>query len=332
VFRQDPLLKVGVIVMALALALAVVAVVVSVASRGVPEQAVASERVTAKKSQVEPSIRDESLFESVVDEARQLFTPGFSESESNADSSGSELEQGSTPVSEAGSRSRSEPAQNLEPARQFEGGPQARRGPNSQVQAGPEPAAQARSGTRSELPEQAQSGTNPDEGNLPGEESDWPRPTQQEVEAANEPRHYHLPAGAIMGLTIHSIGIYNAPVFDSDSQWALANGIAHVPETSFPWSPTPQRNVYLAGHRMGYRGTWSRMIFYNLNKVEEGDKIVLKDRTGRKYQYRVSEIFLAGPSESWVMGQVRGRDMLTLQTCTPIPTFEKRLIVRADRA
>jgi sortase A len=32
------------------------------------------------------------------------------------------------------------------------------------------------------------------------------------------------------------------------------------------------------------------------------------------------------------MGQVRGRDMLTLQTCTPIPTLEKRLIVRADRA
>jgi sortase A len=31
------------------------------------------------------------------------------------------------------------------------------------------------------------------------------------------------------------------------------------------------------------------------------------------------------------MGQVVGRDMVTLQTCTPIPTFEKRLIVRADR-
>jgi LPXTG-site transpeptidase (sortase) family protein len=30
-------------------------------------------------------------------------------------------------------------------------------------------------------------------------------------------------------------------------------------------------------------------------------------------------------------GQVRGRDMVTLQTCTPYPTFEKRLIVRADR-
>jgi sortase A len=42
-------------------------------------------------------------------------------------------------------------------------------------------------------------------------------------------------------------------------------------------------------------------------------------------------VFLAEPTDVWVMGQVRGRDMVTLQTCTPIPTFEKRLIVRADR-
>jgi sortase A len=134
-----------------------------------------------------------------------------------------------------------------------------------------------------------------------------------------------------MGLTIHSIGIYNAPVFDSDSQWALATGVAHVPQTSLPWSPTAQRNVYLAGHRMGFRGTWSRLIFYNLDELREGEKVVLEDRTGRRYEYRVSETFLADPTDSWVMGQVRGRDMLTLQTCTPIPTFEKRLIIRADR-
>jgi sortase A len=134
-----------------------------------------------------------------------------------------------------------------------------------------------------------------------------------------------------MGLTIHSMGIYNAPVFDSSSRWALATGVAHIPETSLPWSYGAQRNVYLAGHRMGFRGTWSRMIFYNLDKLKEGDKVVLKDRTGHTYEYRVSETFLADPADSWVMGQVRGRDMLTLQTCTPYPTFEKRLIVRADR-
>lgn len=75
----------------------------------------------------------------------------------------------------------------------------------------------------------------------------------------------------------------------------------------------------------------SRLIFYNLDEVREGEKLVFGDRTGRSYEYRVSETFLADPSDSWVVGQVRGRDMLTLQTCTPIPTFEKRLIIRADR-
>jgi sortase A len=162
-------------------------------------------------------------------------------------------------------------------------------------------------------------------------ESEWARPTDQELEVANESRHYELQPGAIMGLTIDSIGIYNAPVFDSASKWALANGVAHTPQTSLPWSPTPQRNVYLAGHRIGFRGTGSRMIFYNLNKLGEGDRIVLKDRRGRTYEYRVSEVFIVDPADSWVTGQVRGKDMVTLQTCTPIPTFQKRLIVRADR-
>jgi sortase A len=134
-----------------------------------------------------------------------------------------------------------------------------------------------------------------------------------------------------MALSIKKMGIYGAPVFDSDSRQALAKGVAHVPGTSLPWSNTPERNVYLAGHRMGFRGTWSRMLFYNLDKLEKGDRIVLKDGRGRAYEYGVSEIFLAEPSDSWVMGRVRGRDLLTLQTCTPIPTFEKRLIVRADR-
>jgi sortase A len=73
------------------------------------------------------------------------------------------------------------------------------------------------------------------------------------------------------------------------------------------------------------------MIFYNLHKLGKGDKVLLKDRSGNSYRYRVSEVFITDPNDSWVMGQVRGRDMVTLQTCTPIPTFQKRLIVRADR-
>ena len=41
--------------------------------------------------------------------------------------------------------------------------------------------------------------------------------------------------------------------------------------------------------------------------------------------------FCRWSGEGWVTGRVRGRELLTLQTCTPIPTFQKRLIVRAER-
>ncbi len=46
----------------------------------------------------------------------------------------------------------------------------------------------------------------------------------------------------------------------------------------------------------------------------------------------MSDAFVVSPEDTWAMGRARGRDMLTLQTCTPIPGFQKRLIVGAERA
>jgi sortase A len=162
-------------------------------------------------------------------------------------------------------------------------------------------------------------------------EDDWPTPTDQELQAVSAPRTYELPPGAIMGLTIEAMGLRDVPVFNSDTESALAQGVIHEPETSLPWSETPETNVFLAGHYLGYRGTSSRLVFYNLDELSKGDQVVLKDREGKAYTYRVSEMFVVDPSEVWVMGKVVGRDMVTLQTCTPYPTFHKRLIVRANR-
>jgi sortase A len=165
----------------------------------------------------------------------------------------------------------------------------------------------------------------------PAAREDWPMPTDKELADVDEPRSFDLPRGAIMALTIDALRIHDAPVFSSTSRSALENGVAHLPGTSFPWSSSAQRNVYLAAHRLGYEGTGSRLIFYRLNKLTEGDEVVLEDRDGSKYRYRVTESFVVEPGEDWVTGQVVGRDMVTLQTCTPIPTYDKRLIVRADR-
>jgi sortase A len=296
VFREGNslLIKVGLIMMALALALVIGAVVVSVT--------LGSEAGRVAAEIARNSVREPERYAS----GKQEESLGYGSSSSGE------------PMRRRKEDAKEPAAAASEPERSYS---------RSEL---PQPAGQE---TPSELelrPQRHQ--TQAQEQPLPAaEDAGWHTPTQEELQGANGERHYKLLPGAVMGLTIHSIGVYNAPVFDSDSQWALATGVAHVPETSLPWSQSAQRNVFLAGHRMGYRGTWSRMIFYNLDKLKEGDKVVLKDRTGRPYEYQVSETFLAEPSDSWVMGQVRGRDMLTLQTCTPIPTFQKRLIVRADR-
>jgi sortase A len=143
--------------------------------------------------------------------------------------------------------------------------------------------------------------------------------------------NYHLPPGAIMALTIPELGIKNAPVMNSASKSALVRGVVHLPDTSLPWSDTPERNVYLAGHRLGWPGTGSYHIFYRLNELTGGEKVALRGPNGKTYTYRVLANFIVGPKDNWVTGRVRDRDLLTLQTCTPIPTFQNRLIVRAER-
>src|SRR5215210_4125190 len=166
---------------------------------------------------------------------------------------------------------------------------------------------------------------------LPLEEDDYPLPTHVQLQSAHQPRHYHLPPGAIMSLSVRSMGLNNVPVMNSMTTRALDQGVVHLPDTSLPWSDTPERNVYLAGHRLGWPGTGSHLVFYRLNELQGGERITLRDRQGRRYDYTVIENFTVGPEDEWVTGRVKGRDLLTLQTCTPIPTFHKRLIVRAER-
>jgi len=166
---------------------------------------------------------------------------------------------------------------------------------------------------------------------LPLDEDGYPLPTNQQLQDTNHQRHYDLPPGAIMSLTIKSMGLKNAPVLNSEKTGALDKGVVHLPDTSFPWSDTPERNVYLAGHRLGWPGTGSHLVFYHLNQLDGGEKVTLRDRRGNRYDYRVIDRFTVGPKDSWVTGRVESRDLLTLQTCTPIPTFHRRLIVRAER-
>src|SRR5215212_12114581 len=56
---------------------------------------------------------------------------------------------------------------------------------------------------------------------LPLDEGDYPLPTTEQLQTTNHQRHYHLPPGAIMSLTIESLGLDNVPVLDSVTTTAL---------------------------------------------------------------------------------------------------------------
>ena len=165
---------------------------------------------------------------------------------------------------------------------------------------------------------------------LPVAPQGWPAPSTQEVAAAREPRYYPQRQDGVMTLTVDSIGLYDVPVINANTQEALDGGVIHFPQSPMPWDERDQKNVYLAGHRLGWEGAGSRLVFYNLDKLKAGDSVVLYDSLGEPYEYRVSEVFVVEPDADWVVDPVRGRDMVTLQTCT-FPDLLNRLIVRADR-
>ena len=100
-----------------------------------------------------------------------------------------------------------------------------------------------------------------------------------------------------------------------------------LPLTGFPWHE--EANVYIAGHRVGYPGTNSDMAFYDLEDLQNGDKVYLEDAEGRKYTYEVYEKQIVEPTDLSVLERVEGKNIVTLQTCT-LPDYTDRVIYRAE--
>lgn len=130
-------------------------------------------------------------------------------------------------------------------------------------------------------------------------------------------------------LTVPRMGRQGDYVANTDDPAAMDQGAVKLPSTGFPWQDNA--NTYIAAHVLGYAGTGSLQQFANLPYMTYGDVIYLGDANGSVYTYRVTEIFTVAPQDNWVTYPEPGRDMVTLQTCINPPSYDTRLIVRADR-
>ena len=123
---------------------------------------------------------------------------------------------------------------------------------------------------------------------------------------------------------VSDVTVLDAP-FDDES--ALEDGAQHVEGTGFPWED--EANVFIAGHRLGYFGTDSYLVFWDLDKLEDGDEVFLTDSDGTRYTYEVYENFVTDPYDWSVAEPVSGKNIVTLQTCT-LPDYSERIIVQAE--
>jgi sortase A len=104
------------------------------------------------------------------------------------------------------------------------------------------------------------------------------------------------------------------------------NAAVHLRDTGFPWQRTA--NVYIAGHRIGFPGTDSNLAFYDLEDLNEGDKVYLEDAKGREYTYQVFGRLVVEPANLSVLRPIKGKNIVSLQTCT-LPDYTNRVIYRA---
>lgn len=155
--------------------------------------------------------------------------------------------------------------------------------------------------------------------------------TRQETVNNPEPKaEVKVPEDSTLYLTVPDMErVKNLPVYNgsSDNKNLLDTSALHVESTGFPWEKGS--NVYIAGHRLGYEGTQSWLVFYDLEILEKGDLIYVEDTLDRRYTYRVYEEKIVGPKAVEEMNPV-GKDVISLQTCT-LPDYKDRYIVRAEK-
>jgi sortase A len=138
------------------------------------------------------------------------------------------------------------------------------------------------------------------------------------------------PADTSMRLTVpemkrvRDVPVETAPATE---EAALRCGALHVEGTGFPWERGS--NVYIAGHRLGFPGTRSHLIFWDLPALEKGDRVILEDSRGQTYEYAVFRELVVSPQEVRVTQPVPGRSVVSLQTCT-LPDYARCLVVQAE--
>lgn len=114
-------------------------------------------------------------------------------------------------------------------------------------------------------------------------------------------------------------------IFHGTAEAVLQSGAGHLENTSLPIGGETTHAV-LSGHR----GLPSYSLFTDLDRLKIGDIFYIKI-LNRTLCYKVNKIFTVLPSDTRELAIKKGKDYVTLVTCTPYGINSHRLLVRGER-
>ena len=117
----------------------------------------------------------------------------------------------------------------------------------------------------------------------------------------------------------------NLPIYHGVEESTLQDAIGHIEGSSLPIGG-PSTHTIVSGHR----GLPSAKLFTDLDQLEVGDYFMFQvlDDT---YTYQVDQIKIVEPNDFTYLQIEEGKDLATLQTCTPYGINTHRLLVRGHR-
>jgi len=124
--------------------------------------------------------------------------------------------------------------------------------------------------------------------------------------------------------------IFNVdPWNETEYQKVLKNGVAHAKDTPLPGN---KGRSFIFAHSSGnpFEVTQYNTVFLKLNDLVIGDKIEIK-RDNKIYKYNVTQKKIVWPNEIEYLTDT-GPDGIVVQTCWPIGTSLKRLLIFAAPA
>lgn len=130
--------------------------------------------------------------------------------------------------------------------------------------------------------------------------------------------------GVMAELVIPCIDV-DLPIYHGTDDEILKKGIGHLYQSAFPIGGEDS-HVVLSGHT----GLPSAKLLTDLDQMKTGDCFYIKVFNDT-LAYEVDQILVTEPNETSALCSVKGKDYVTLVTCTPYGINSQRLLVRGKR-